>query len=156
MIYLHSSLPKSLGAPARVESHSRAGVFSWHGFWSLCGHDFLRRMQCRFTNTSAKHAATASKSLCSPVTLKPTFTAPPAGRKKSASWSVAPVRSAGAPAGFARGVRPRAFPERIDPPPAVGWKRKRSVAFNRVLKNKHRAVSQGVRRLGKRSICGHM
>jgi hypothetical protein len=25
--------------------------------------------------------------------------------------------------------------------------------FNRVLKNKHRAVSQGVRRFGKRSIC---
>jgi len=28
--------------------------------------------------------------------------------------------------------------------------------FNRVLKNKHQAVSQGVRRFGKRSIFGHM
>jgi hypothetical protein len=28
--------------------------------------------------------------------------------------------------------------------------------FNRVLKNKHQAVSQGVRRFGKRSMFGHM
>jgi len=29
-------------------------------------------------------------------------------------------------------------------------------AFSKVLKNKHQAVSQGVRRFGKRSIFGHM
>jgi len=29
-------------------------------------------------------------------------------------------------------------------------------SFNRVLKNKHQAVSQGVRRFGKRSLFGHM
>jgi len=30
------------------------------------------------------------------------------------------------------------------------------LSFNRVLKNKHQAVSQGVRRFGKRSIFDHM